>query len=100
MVRETLVFWYNPLDNWFEDEEGNVVLIYEHVTPNDVCLFRHRKRHMLFGHRRFRGVGVELLYPGPGDCIFCRRMENGECPGLFEGPVECRKEIEEMERSD
>jgi hypothetical protein len=65
-------FYYYPTYNWFEDEDGDVIsCIFEMVTPDVIDLFHYRQETMIVPHRQHRGIGVELYYPGEGDCYCC-----------------------------
>ena len=69
---EVLSFFYNPLENYFEDEDGEIAWdILEFITPNDLFLFRHNEESIIVPNRQNRNLGIELLYPVDGDCRFC-----------------------------
>ena len=86
----TAHFFYNPCRNWFECVDGMVVeSIYLHVTPNDVFIFKRGLEPMTFRHRSRKGGRVELYYPGPGDCEYCRSFMEGGCPGFLEDMEGC-----------
>ena len=71
-LEDTVALFYNPLINRFMDEDGEVVFsIFDLVTPNDVYLFRHYQKDIIVPHRQLKNVGVELIYPGEGDCECC-----------------------------
>lgn len=72
MEDDEVCLFYDPFFNRFFDENGELVEnVLEHVTPNELFLFKRTGLSHTVPHRHMRGRFVTLYQPEPDDCSYC-----------------------------